>query len=125
MNNIKVLIVDDEVDFASAMAERLEIRGFVPETAAYGLDGLETVVTFSPDIVLLDLKMPDMSGVEVLEKIKAEFPAIEVIMLTGHGTGSSGTDCIDLGAFDYIMKPVDFSNLLEKIQAAYEKKMAA
>lgn len=124
-DTIKLLIVDDEVEFATALAERLELRGFLPTTAGYGLEGLEELATSSPDVVLLDLKMPDMSGVEVLDNIKANYPAVEVIMLTGHGTVSGGTDCIERGAFDFIMKPVDLAELMEKIKAAYQKKMSA
>lgn len=124
MKNIKLLIIDDEIDFASALADRLEIRGFATATASYGLEGLEELATSSPDVVLLDLKMPDMSGIEVLEQIKEKYPAIKVIMLSGHGAATEGTDCIECGAFAFIMKPVDFTELLKKINAAYQKKMS-
>ncbi len=125
MDKIKILIVDDEVEFAEALAERMEIRGFLMETVNSGADALAAIgSTCFPDVVLLDLKMPDMSGFEVLTVIKEKYPSIEVIMLTGHGAASGGSDSMKKGAFDFIMKPVDFKDLIEKIQDAYQKKIS-
>ena len=125
MNEIKVLIVDDEVDFADTLAERLELRRFRPETVDCGRDALAALTTGNlPDVVLLDLKMPDMSGFEVLVKLKEEYPSIEVIMLTGHGAVSSGIDSMERGAFDFIMKPVDLDELIDKIKLAYNKRIS-
>ncbi len=126
MDEIKVLIVDDEVEFTEALAERLELRGFSPETVDCGLAALEALDTgHLPDVVLLDLKMPDMSGFEVLVEVKRNYPSIEVIMLTGHGAASGGMDSMERGAFDFIMKPVDLGELMEKINQAYEKRISA
>ena len=126
MNKIKVLIVDDEVEFAEALAERLELRGFEPETVDCGGDALATLVTDAlPDVILLDLKMPDMSGFEVLVEVKEKYPSIEVIMLTGHGAVSGGIDSMERGAFDFIMKPVDLGELMEKIELAYDERISA
>nr|MBF0220712.1 response regulator [Desulfobulbaceae bacterium] len=123
---MKVLIVDDEVDFASALAERLELRGYLPGTVNCGKDALAVIEAKSfPDVILLDLKMLDMSGFEVLVKVKEKDPSIEVIMLTGHGSASSGSDSIEKGAFDFIMKPVDLAELEEKIKQAYQKRVLA
>ena len=122
MENIKLLIVDDEEEFAATLAERLELRGFSSKSASCGNNALEVLASnFSPDVVLLDLKMPDISGFEVLIEIKAKYPSIEVIMLTGHGAATGGKDSKERGAFDYIMKPVDINELASKIKAAYLK----
>lgn len=126
MDEIKVMIVDDEIDFAEAVAERLELRGFHLKTVNCGKDALTALsANFLPDVVLLDLKMPNMGGFEILVELKEKYPTIEVIMLTGHGAASSGTDSMEHGAFDFIMKPVDFGELTEKIKLAYEKHCAS
>ena len=122
MENIKLLIVDDEEEFAATLAERLELRGFASKSASCGNNALEVLkANFSPDVVLLDLKMPDVSGFEVLIEIKEKYPSIEVIMLTGDGAATVGKDSKERGAFDYIMKPVDINELAGKIKAAYLK----
>jgi DNA-binding NtrC family response regulator len=125
MSDIKVLIVDDEVEFASTLAERLELREIAAETVNNGKDALSIILHSSPDVVILDLKMPDLNGLEVLDGIKAHDPTIEVIMLTGHGSTSSGIEGMERGAFDYIMKPIDLDLLLEKISQAYAQKKTA
>lgn len=122
MEKIKVLIVDDEVEFASTLAERMELRGFVAMVTNCGEEALSSVQSNPPDVVLLDLKMPDIGGLEVLDGIKDTDPTIEVIMLTGHGCTVSGIEGMEHGAFDYLVKPVEISMLLQKIQLAYEKK---
>jgi DNA-binding NtrC family response regulator len=125
MSDIKVLIVDDEVEFAATLAERLELRQITAETVNNGKDALSVILTRTPDVVILDLKMPDLNGLEVLDGIKAHDPTIEVIMLTGHGSTSSGIEGMERGAFDYVMKPIDLDLLLEKISQAYAQKKAA
>ena len=123
MENITLLIVDDEEEFAATLAERLELRGFIVKAVSCGTSALEALASnFSPDVVLLDLKMPDMNGFEVLIEIKEKYPAIEVIMLTGHGAASGGKDSKERGAFDFIMKPVDIVELADKIKEADQKK---
>ncbi len=121
MDDVHVLIVDDEVEFASTLAERMELRGFKAKATNCGEDALSSVIAEPPDVVLLDLKMPDIGGLEVLDAIKNTDPTIEVIMLTGHGCTVSGIEGMEHGAFDYLMKPVDLKMLLEKIQQAYEQ----
>jgi DNA-binding NtrC family response regulator len=86
---------------------------------------LAKLAEIAPDIVILDLKMPDMNGLDVLVEIKKHDPDTEVIMLTGHGSGAAGIMAMEKGALNYIMKPVDFNELLEKIQLAYEKRNKA
>lgn len=117
-NTIKILIADDEVEFASTLATRLELRGYVTEIANSGEATLEAITRQVPDLLLLDLKMPDLDGLEVLAKLRENYKELKVIILTGHGSFSSGNQGMTLGAFDYIMKPVELSLLLEKITEA-------
>lgn len=119
----KVLIVDDEFEFASTLCQRLKLRGIAAFDAHSGTEGLASLVKINPGIVILDLKMPDMSGLDVLEKIKAHNPSIEVIMLTGHGSAGSGVEAKEKGALDYVMKPLDMKKLLVLIQSADEKRL--
>ncbi|MDR3630627.1 MAG: response regulator [Desulfocapsaceae bacterium] len=122
---MQILIVDDEVEFASTLVERLALRGIAARSANRGLDALALVRVKIPDVVILDLKMPDMSGLEVLASIKSIDPTIEIIILTGHGSAAAGIDGMEQGAFDYMMKPVDLTALLAKIEQAYRKRKVA
>lgn len=117
----KLLIIDDEVEFASTLCQRLCLRGIDARDVHSGTEGLSKLAEIAPDIVILDLKMPDMSGLDVLDGIKKHDPAIEVIMLTGHGSGAAGIEAMHKGALSYIMKPVDLQDLLENIKLATEK----
>ncbi len=119
---MRVLVVDNEVEFASTLAERLRLRKIDTESVFCGEDALLAVDRFQPDVIILDLDMPDMSGLEVLSQVKATDPSIEVILLTGHGSFDAGLTGMELGAFDYIIKPVDLAQLMEKITEAYEKR---
>lgn len=122
MENLKVLIVDDEADFLETIVLRLRRR----KIDAYGVDGgkkaLEIVENERFDVVVLDVLMPGLDGIETLKLLKKKKPFIEVIILTGHGSVESGLQGMQFGAFDYIMKPADLDELLEKIQQAYERK---
>lgn len=120
---IKLLIVDDEVQFLDSIAQRLEMRGFDVTKAYSGKEALEAAEQGKFDLALLDLKMPEMSGKEVLEILKKEHKFIEVIMLTGHGSVDSAVECTKLGAFSYLSKPYDLDNLLEVLKDAYEARM--
>ncbi len=119
---MKVLVVDNEVEFASTLAERLRLRRIEAESVFSGEDALSAVVRFQPDVIILDLHMPDITGLEVLSQVKATDPTIEVILLTGHGSFDAGLTGMELGAFDYIIKPVDLAQLMEKITEAYKKQ---
>lgn len=121
-NTIKILLADDEVEFASTLAARLELRDYVTEIVNSGEATLESISRQAPDLLLLDLKMPDMDGLEVLAKLRESHKELKVIILTGHGSFSSGNQGMALGAFDYIMKPVELSLLLEKITEATAAK---
>lgn len=118
---IRVLLVDDEEQFVINMARILKVRGFDVTTAFSGYDAVDAVkneVGF--DVVILDVKMPGMDGVATLGEIKKWASDTEVIMLTGHATVSSGTQAMRKGAYDYLMKPCDIEDLVEKINEAHE-----
>lgn len=125
MKKIKVMIVDDELEFANTLQERLEIRGFEAVVAGCAGEALTLVRQYRPNVVLLDLKMPDMSGIDVLTEIKEFDPGIEVIILTGHGGGADKKTGMERGAFDYIMKPVDIKELVSKLHQAVQLHVAA
>lgn len=119
---IKLLIADDEQEFASTLVARLELRNFKVSMVTSGIDALEALEKDLPDVMLLDLKMPDLDGLEVLARLRVKYPKLQVIILTGHGSFEAGKEGMELGAYDYIMKPVDLSRLIEIVQAAYEAK---
>ncbi len=122
MTKTKLLIIDDEVEFASTLSQRLKLRSIDATDVHSGREGLDILEEIKPGIVILDLKMPDISGIDVLTAIKSFDPTIEVIMLTGHGSAGSGIEAMEKGAFDYIMKPVDLKELLDKIKTATDKR---
>jgi DNA-binding NtrC family response regulator len=125
MSQTKVLLVDDEVEFSSALAERLQLRNYEVKTASNALEALGLIHNYMPDVVLLDLKIPGMDGIETLRTIKKLDSTIEVIMLTGHGDVQSVENGMKSGAFEYIMKPVDISELTLKIDKAQKKRKEA
>lgn len=119
--NIRILLVDDEDHFRQTIAKRLAKRGIVSDQAASGNDCLSILEQKVMDVVVLDVKMPGMSGIEVLQHIKGNYPKTEVILLTGHATASDGVEGIKAGAYDYLMKPIELEHLFNKIIQAYEK----
>lgn len=124
MNKTRVLIVDDEAEFANTLAERLCLRGFDAVSVGNADEAISAIKgDWVPDIALLDLKMPGLSGLDVLEMIKKHDPDIEAIMITGHGSTASGIEGMNRGLFDYLMKPVDINDLVTKINEAVQKKL--
>lgn len=120
-----ILLVDDEQGFVDTMAKRLDNRGLTVTTAYSGQDGIDALAAnHSIDVVVMDVKMPGMDGNEALKVVKAEYPLVEVIMLTGHATVESAIEGMKSGAFDYMMKPCDLEELLVKVDEAYDKKQA-
>ena len=119
MTVTKVLLVDDEVEFASALSERLRLRKYDAKAVYYAEDALATVRKDKPDVVLLDLKMPGMDGIEVLKSIKEFDPSIQVIILSGQGDREIANEGIKAGAADYVMKPVDIYEIITKIDQKY------
>jgi DNA-binding NtrC family response regulator len=113
---IRLLLVDDEVGFATVMAKRLNRRDIEVTTAHTGSQGIQSLRQSKFDIAVLDLKMEDMDGIEVLKIFKLMDPHMPVIMLTGHGSEKSAKEGIQEGAYDYLTKPYEFDDLLEKIR---------
>jgi DNA-binding NtrC family response regulator len=118
MNLLKVLLVDDEEDFVTALAERLELRGIETQIATDGETALALIETSLPHVVVLDVLMPGLGGAQVLKRIKANHPQIPVILLTGHGSIREGTDNLHENAYDYLVKPIDIEELIGKMQDA-------
>ncbi|MEI7449056.1 MAG: response regulator [Desulfomonile sp.] len=123
MESFKVLIVDDEEDFVDTMIRRLKAKGFDAHGVNRGKEALELLDENDFDVCVLDVKMPGMDGIETLREMKKKKPLMEVIMLTGHGSVESGVQGLQLGAYNYVMKPVPFADLLQQINQAYERKM--
>jgi len=123
MLNPLVLLVDDEVPFVETMTKRLKKRDLIVNTAFSGQEALDILDKHrNTDVVILDVKMPGMDGIETLEKIKKLFPLTEVVMLTGHATVESAIEGMKKGAFDYLMKPCDIEQLMQKVEEATQKK---
>jgi len=122
MEKFKVLVVDDEDDFRETIVKRLQGRHLDTTGVASGEEALRIMEQEAFDVVVLDVLMPGMDGIEVLKEMKKRWPLTEVIMLTGHASVESGIQGMQLGAFDYVMKPVPLDELLDKMRQAYERK---
>ena len=123
MKDMKVLLADDEEEFVKALAERLKMRDLRSDTVLDGEEALSYVEDQEPDVMVLDLKMPGIDGMEVLRQVRQAYPKIQVIILTGHGTEKDEEEAKRLGAFDYLEKPVNLDVLVKKMKAAYRRKM--
>jgi CheY-like chemotaxis protein/cytidylate kinase len=117
----KVLLVDDEREFVQTLSERLQVRDVGSAVAYDGESALSMVAEDEPEVMILDLKMPGIDGMEVLRRVKKTHPKIEVIILTGHGNEADRKICMELGAFAYLQKPVNINELSEVLQKANEK----
>jgi len=122
--NIKVLLVDDEVAFVNTLAQRLRMRKLLVDTVYDGEQALSYIKQVEPDVIVLDLKMPGLHGIEVLREIKKIKREIQVIILTGHGTDKDEEEARKLGGFDFLRKPADIDLLLAKIKEAFSDKLA-
>jgi DNA-binding NtrC family response regulator len=118
----RILIVDDEKDFTESLAERLTLRDYDVSTSFSGEEALEKLKTYNLDVVILDVQMPGLDGIETLREIKRIKPLTEVIMLTAHATVETAIRGMQLGALDYLMKPCDNEELVSKIERGYERK---
>jgi DNA-binding response OmpR family regulator len=122
MKEMKVLLVDDEEEFVKTLAERIEMREVKSKVALNGEEGLKTMDEDLPDVMVLDLKMPGIDGLEVLRRAKKAYPGVQIIMLTGHGSEKDEKEARRLGVFEYLQKPVEFEKLMRTITKAYKKK---
>ncbi len=117
----KVLLVDDEREFVKTLSERLSMRDMGSAVVYDGESALELIRRDEPEVMVLDLKMPGVDGIEVLRRVKTERPGIEVIILTGHGSEEDRRICMEMGAFAYLQKPVDIAKLCETLEKAQQK----
>ncbi len=119
---IKVLVVDDEAEFLDLFSKRFTMRGLEVFSSDSGKAALAVLKASPIDVVVLDIRMPGMSGIETLKEIRKLHPTVEVILLTGHGSVESGLQGMSLGAYDYVMKPFKIEDLFERISKANERR---
>ena len=123
MSIANVLLVDDEIEFVETFSERLEMRDLEISKAFSGEEALQVLEkNTNVEVIILDVKMPGMDGIETLAQIKSRFPLVEVIMLSGHADVESAIDGMKQGAFDYLMKPCDMDQIITKVTEAARKK---
>jgi len=120
---IRILFVDDEIGFVDVISKRMSIRNMKVTRAYSGKEALQALKKEDFDVTVLDLKMEDMDGIEILKIFKKIAPDLPVIMLTGHGSEEAARDGIRFGAFDYLTKPCDFEELILKIKEAYQQRV--
>ncbi|MDJ0783806.1 MAG: response regulator [Desulfosarcinaceae bacterium] len=120
---VRVLLIDDELGYVNVLSNRLSKRGFIVGKASSGSEAFQALRQQDFDVALLDLKMVDMDGLEVLKVLKKMAPEMVVIMLTGHGSAEAAHEGIRLGAYDYLTKPCELKGLIEKIRDAYRQKL--
>ncbi|MBU2497769.1 MAG: response regulator [Proteobacteria bacterium] len=118
MKKLKVLLVDDEEEFVSTLAERLELRNIETLVATDGVQALQIIQTDKPPVVVLDVMMPGIGGLDVLQQIKRKHPEIQIILLTGQGSSKDGIRGMRMGAFDYMIKPVNIQDLIKRMNEA-------
>ena len=123
MSAPRILLVDDEERFRVTLEKMLAAQGLVVASRASGALALKELRQQAYDVVLLDIRMPEMDGIKTLRAIKEKHPDIEVIILTGHASMDAALEIIKLGGYDYLLKPCPLEELLLKIDAAYEKKL--
>lgn len=117
---LRVLLVDDEESYLETAAKIFKRKGIDVELCSIGREVVDILKEKKCQVVVLDLKMPGMTGLEVLREIKGSLPGVQVIILTGHATADDAAVCLTGGAFDFLIKPVEMSHLLDRIKTAYE-----
>ncbi|MDR3603963.1 MAG: response regulator [Desulfomonilaceae bacterium] len=123
MKEFKVLMVDDEEDFVRTLDERIQMRNLDTSVALSGEEAMKKLEEDPPDVLLVDLKMPGMDGMEVLRRAREAYPGVQVVMLTGHGSEADEVEARRLGVFEYLRKPVALDQLMRTLKAAYKKKI--
>jgi DNA-binding NtrC family response regulator len=124
MDAMRVLFVDDEEELVSAVVERLDLRGVEAVGVTSGAAALQRIEERDFEVVVLDVKMPGLGGLDVIKRIKQRHPAVQVVMLTGHGSSEDAEEGLRLGAFDYLQKPIDIEVLLEVLRKAAASREA-
>ena len=122
MNELKMMLVDDEERYLATTSRLLYKKGYEVVTAASGAEALEKLRDEDIHVVILDVKMPGMDGITTLQEIKRLFPLVEVIMLTGHAAIESAVDGLRSGATDYLMKPTDIDDIIQKAEEAFSRR---
>jgi DNA-binding NtrC family response regulator len=122
VSDFRVLFVDDEADFRETLIKRMQKRHVQASGVSSGEEALAWLPQHPVDVVVLDVRMPGMDGIQTLRAIKRDHPLLEVILLTGHANLEIAKEGMQLGAFDYLMKPIDLDELLYKLEDAYQKK---
>jgi DNA-binding NtrC family response regulator len=122
MEPIRVLIVDDESQFVDAVVERLRLRGFEADGATSGHDAMQLLAKGTYNLLLLDVKMPVVGGLEIIKQVTEDWPGLKVVLLTGHGSTQDAEEGMRLGAFKYLMKPVNIEDLIEVFQEALKSR---
>jgi DNA-binding NtrC family response regulator len=125
MESLRVLIVDDEEDLVQALEERLSLRGIKATGVTSGADALGLIRTEPYDVLLVDVRMPGIGGLQVIREVKAKLPGLEVILLTGHGSVEDAEEGMRLGAFEYLTKPVNIDDLIEVLRQAAGRRDSA
>lgn len=118
MNEWNILLVDDEVEFVTTLAERLDLRGIAARVAHDGESALKAANQGEPHVMVLDVMMPGMKGIEVLQRVKEQHPAVQVVLLTGQGKTRDGIEGMRHGAFAYLTKPLDIEELIRTLSEA-------
>ncbi len=119
---ISILLIDDEVDFLDITKKRLERRGFDVATALTCAEGVDALRAATIDVTILDVMLPDLDGIQCLKLIREQFPGTAVILLTGHASMEAGLESLECGASDYCLKPVDFDELVDRIEIVYRDR---
>jgi DNA-binding NtrC family response regulator len=123
MADLRVLLVDDEVEFLEPMAARLRRRQIACATAQNSQEALETLGREGFDCAVVDVKMPGMDGLDLLRRMRRDYPGVAVVLLTGHASVELGVQGLELGAFEYLMKPVDLDELLDTVRRSAQQQV--
>ena len=122
MDSPRILVVDDEEELVQALVERLNMRGITATGVSSGAEALERIGSETYDVLLVDVKMPGIGGLQVIREVKARLPELQVVLLTGHGSVENAEEGTRLGAFDYLLKPIDIKDLIVILRRAASRR---